>query len=302
MSEQTNTDLQRNIHDKVGVWLDAIEKQEHGDPSAKIVPFDDLWKWAGYNQKSDAKKALNSNCRPDIDFSSKLLKSTGGRPKEELVLTVDAAKKFLIRARTPQGDAACDYFIQSERQWRACRNAIRDGQIAVEDTATGRRIDNSARHERAVDRVESCEATKRTCRVAHDNMPDADRAFYVQKNLLCTKAATHKTPKEIRDQFKVKNACDILGPAQLAVRTAVERIAESMAAQGLSSDEVLKRLDNTTKAAMNMSEPIKDMYATAQMNPIAARQIAAPPPTTTQQITNNANNITNYFKTVSVSK
>ena len=299
----TNIDLQRTIRDKVGGYLDVIEKEQRGDFSAKIVPFDDLWRWAGYTRKDAAKRSLERLLCVQRDYllhQSVEQTGRGGHNKEEIRLTVDAAKKFLIRAQTPEGDAACDYFIQCEREWRMCRNAIRDGEIAVEDTRTGRRIDNSAQRKRALDRVESCEATKRTCKVAHANMPDADRAFYVQKNLLCTKAATHKTPKDIREQFKVKNACDILGPAQLAVRTAVERIAESMAAKGLSSDEVLKRLDDTTKAMMVASESIKDEYANTQMGPTAARQIATPP--SAPQITNNANTINNYFKTVNTMK
>lgn len=115
------TDVQRAIREKVGGWLDAIEKEQHGDQSAKTVSFTDLWKWAGFKQKCHAKRMLLQRLVESRDYevlSQKGENPLGGRPTEEILLTVDAAKKFLLKAQTPQGDAACDYFIQCEREWR----------------------------------------------------------------------------------------------------------------------------------------------------------------------------------------
>ena len=63
-------ELKNAIRDKVGVWLDNIEKEQHGDATAKVVDFDYIWKWAGYSRKDHAKNVLLRDYNQNIDWST----------------------------------------------------------------------------------------------------------------------------------------------------------------------------------------------------------------------------------------
>ncbi|WP_432811914.1 hypothetical protein [Pantanalinema sp. GBBB05] len=88
------------------------------------VDFDDAWKWAGYGERSDneqygrdaAIKALKANFDEGLDFSISKSKSTGGRPKTQIDLTVDCFKMFCMAAGTEQGKQVRRYFLECERE------------------------------------------------------------------------------------------------------------------------------------------------------------------------------------------
>ncbi|MBM0244571.1 antA/AntB antirepressor family protein [Corynebacterium macginleyi] len=52
----------------------------------------------------------------DKDFSSILSESTGGRPKQDHILTLDMAKEISMIQRTDKGKQARQYFIECERR------------------------------------------------------------------------------------------------------------------------------------------------------------------------------------------
>lgn len=55
------------------------------------------------------------------DFSSFLSESTGGRPRQDHILTLDMAKEISMIQRTDKGKQARQYFIECERQAKATR-------------------------------------------------------------------------------------------------------------------------------------------------------------------------------------
>ena len=80
------------------------------------VDFDDAWQWLGYTTKHKAKNKLIRNFEEGVDFSTKWLKtSTGGRPSELILLTIDCFKSLGMMAGTEQGKVIRKYFLECER-------------------------------------------------------------------------------------------------------------------------------------------------------------------------------------------
>ena len=68
------------------------------------IDFDDAWQWLGWNKKQDGKTLLFNNFDEGIDFLRKGVKSsTGGRPSEWLVITIDCFKSMGMMVGTEQG-------------------------------------------------------------------------------------------------------------------------------------------------------------------------------------------------------
>ena len=83
-----------------------------------IVDFDEVWKWIGYNKKSDAKKVL-INIKSLVENKDyKVLRQApqnlGGRPSELILLTINCFKKFCLKASTQQSEKIYDYYIKME--------------------------------------------------------------------------------------------------------------------------------------------------------------------------------------------
>lgn len=54
----------------------------------------------------------------DEDFSTILLKSTGGRPRKEYILKLDVAKEIALIENNEQGKILRKYFIEVEKRYR----------------------------------------------------------------------------------------------------------------------------------------------------------------------------------------
>jgi len=52
----------------------------------------------------------------DVDFTSKMTESTGGRPSKDYALTIDCAKEISMLQRTDKGKEARLYFIECEKR------------------------------------------------------------------------------------------------------------------------------------------------------------------------------------------
>ena len=80
------------------------------------VDFDQAWQWIGYSTKQKAKSKLTNNFEEDVDFLTKRVKtSTGGRPSESIVLTIDCFKSLGMMAGTQKGKEVRRYFLECER-------------------------------------------------------------------------------------------------------------------------------------------------------------------------------------------
>jgi phage anti-repressor protein len=80
------------------------------------IDFDDAWQWVGYSTKQKAKSKLTHHFEEGIDFLTKRLKTPqGGRPSEQINLTIDCFKSFGMMAGTDKGKEIRRYFLECER-------------------------------------------------------------------------------------------------------------------------------------------------------------------------------------------
>jgi len=83
-----------------------------------IIDFDTVWKWTGFSRKDNAKRLLEKYFTKDIDYEVFLQTEEnsieGGRPKENILLTVNTFKKFCLKANTCKADEIHDYYIKLE--------------------------------------------------------------------------------------------------------------------------------------------------------------------------------------------
>jgi len=60
----------------------------------------------------------------DVDFTTILLESTGGRPKTDYALSIDCAKEISMIQRNDKGKEARKYFIEVENKALQAKNAL----------------------------------------------------------------------------------------------------------------------------------------------------------------------------------
>ena len=81
------------------------------------VDLDDAYPWIGWSKKQDSKDVLTNNFSEGQDFLRKGVKSSsGGRPSEWIVLTVDCFKSLAMMAGTPRGREVRQYFLGCESE------------------------------------------------------------------------------------------------------------------------------------------------------------------------------------------
>jgi hypothetical protein len=95
-----------------------------------VISLDNIWKWMGFHQKSNAKTALEKYFQPNIDYkiiissssptsssttsSSTIKKQRGGHNKETIMLTNNTFKLFCIKAGTNKANEIHHYFVKLE--------------------------------------------------------------------------------------------------------------------------------------------------------------------------------------------
>ncbi|BAZ39439.1 KilA-N domain family protein [Calothrix sp. NIES-4101] len=83
------------------------------------IDFDEAWSWLGYSTKQKAENKLRRNFEEGLDFLTKGLKSSsGGRPGQLVVLSIDCFKSLGMMAGTSQGKRIRKYFLDCERESR----------------------------------------------------------------------------------------------------------------------------------------------------------------------------------------
>ncbi|MDY6941230.1 MAG: hypothetical protein SWY16_26685 [Cyanobacteriota bacterium] len=77
------------------------------------IDFDDAWQWLGFGTKYDAKVSLKSaGFSESIDFRSfqeSSGKLRGGRPAEQIFLTIDCFKTWAMMANTHRGNRCINF-------------------------------------------------------------------------------------------------------------------------------------------------------------------------------------------------
>ena len=101
-----------------------------------VVDLDDIWKWIGFSQKIDAKRLLERNFKPNIDYKNisqsiekqecnqkialDTYKSTskhdkwGGHNKHRILLTVNCFKSMCLKSQTKKASEIHEYYIKME--------------------------------------------------------------------------------------------------------------------------------------------------------------------------------------------
>lgn len=75
------------------------------------------------------------------DFSTFLSESTGGRPRQDHIITLDMAKEISMIQRTPKGKQARQYFIECEKQAKQATPALTEDEIVHQALAiTSRKV------------------------------------------------------------------------------------------------------------------------------------------------------------------
>ncbi|MEH1777196.1 MAG: hypothetical protein V7K64_13540 [Nostoc sp.] len=79
------------------------------------VHLEVAWQWLGYSRKDVCLDAIKRYLEEEIDFSISIRKSTGGRPKQDVRLSIDGLKTLGMIAGTEQGKSVRRYFLECER-------------------------------------------------------------------------------------------------------------------------------------------------------------------------------------------
>ncbi|WP_448268695.1 hypothetical protein [Nostoc sp. DSM 114159] len=79
------------------------------------ININDAWQWLGYTNKRTCADTLKNNFIINEDFLRGGSKSSGGRPSEVLLLSIECFKMLGMLAGTEQGKAIRKYFIECER-------------------------------------------------------------------------------------------------------------------------------------------------------------------------------------------
>jgi phage anti-repressor protein len=93
----------------------------YDDKTDFIIDLDNIWKWIGFSQKVSAKMLLEKNFIENTDYKitlSHVRKQTdtrGGQNKEVIMLTINAFKRFCLKAGTKKSDEIHEYYIKMEK-------------------------------------------------------------------------------------------------------------------------------------------------------------------------------------------
>jgi hypothetical protein len=90
----------------------------HNNKNEFIVDLDNVWKWLGFSRKDPAKRLLEKFFVIDVDYKTvfhRLVENLkGGRPQEQILMTINTFKKFCLKADTKKADEIHEYYIGLE--------------------------------------------------------------------------------------------------------------------------------------------------------------------------------------------
>uniref|UniRef100_A0A6C0JQR0 MSV199 domain-containing protein n=1 Tax=viral metagenome TaxID=1070528 RepID=A0A6C0JQR0_9ZZZZ len=85
-----------------------------------VIDLDDIWKWLEFSHKDKAKRLLEKCFLNSTDYKCLLTPKgeqktgRGGHNKETFMLTINAFKRFCLKAETKKADQIHDYYIKLE--------------------------------------------------------------------------------------------------------------------------------------------------------------------------------------------
>jgi len=94
----------------------------HDSKKEFVIDFDNVWKWMGFTRKDNAKTCLEKYFTNNIDYQVKKAAPANsgaafggaGLNKEQIMLTINAFKKFCMKANTKKADEIHEYYIKLE--------------------------------------------------------------------------------------------------------------------------------------------------------------------------------------------
>jgi len=121
-------DYQNNLINKIKAKFSEGQQQlfvasffcylNYNSKNEFIINLDDVWKWMGFSRKDPAKVVIDKNFVKDVDykivFQQPLENLKGGRPQEQILMTVNTFKKFCLKAGTKKADEIHEYYIGLE--------------------------------------------------------------------------------------------------------------------------------------------------------------------------------------------
>jgi len=91
----------------------------HCNKADFVIDLDNVWQWLGFNQKYNAKRLLEKDFKPEIDYKILPLpkeeqKKHGGHMHQKIMLTINAFKRFCLKAGTAKADQIHEYYLKLE--------------------------------------------------------------------------------------------------------------------------------------------------------------------------------------------
>ena len=125
-------DYQSHMIDKIKENFNTHEQQlfvssfycylNHDDKMDFVIDLDNIWVWLGFSQKAMAKRSLEKYFIIDKDYKVLLCrtaeqdeKTHGGHNKDIIMLTINAFKRFCLKAGTKKADEIHEYYIKMEK-------------------------------------------------------------------------------------------------------------------------------------------------------------------------------------------
>lgn len=93
----------------------------YDDKTDFVIDLDNIWQWVGFGQKVNAKRLLEKNFIENTDYKISLCQHAkqsdirGGQNKELIMLTINAFKRFCLKAGTKKSDEIHEYYIKMEK-------------------------------------------------------------------------------------------------------------------------------------------------------------------------------------------
>ncbi len=144
----SNIDYQSTIIEKIKVNFTSQEQLlfvansygylNYNSTKDFVVKLDNTWKWIGFSQKIRAKELLVNNFTENVDYifgpdnsgakttnkkeekldegflSQEKKLNVGGRPNENILLTIRCFKKLCLKAKTKKADEIHEYYLKLE--------------------------------------------------------------------------------------------------------------------------------------------------------------------------------------------
>lgn len=113
----------------------AIAQQLLDSNETFPVNFNVAWEWLGYARKDLAKRNfLSYDFVKGIDyevFHVSEENSSGGRPTETIILSIDCFKMWAMMSKTEQGKLVRIYFLECEKVAKAVKNNLSPAQMLL---------------------------------------------------------------------------------------------------------------------------------------------------------------------------